>query len=213
MLLQLENDSFDIPGNRTGASNHSARQFLHEGSTKLTQHFRDCPWRAIAPMLPGTPCYLTAEPEAVFTHNESWEKEKPPLPCKAFQEQAFDSSLCLWGRRGGSPRSSITCCPGQCSYMREAQGPWLLHALIPGELLLVLERTPGTHLFSHRDPNLFPVSPRLSSAQMSTMSTRAERWSSEAASASLVALRSCCKCLSLSDSAGLCSSSRTSCPF
>lgn len=30
-------------------------------------------------------CYPTAEPdEAVFTHNESWEKEKPPLSFKAF---------------------------------------------------------------------------------------------------------------------------------
>lgn len=74
--------------------------------------------------VPTDPCYPTAEPdEAVFTHNESWEKEKTPLPFKAFQEKAFDSSPCLWGRKGGSPTPSMTRWPCATQPCEKGSGP------------------------------------------------------------------------------------------
>lgn len=158
-------------------------------------------------------CYPTPEPdEAVFTHNESWEKEKPPLSFKAFQEKAFDSSLCLWSRKEGSPRPSMTCSPSALQPCEKGPGPMAAPCFHPRRTPACSGTCSGVHLFNHLDLDFFPESSCLSLAQMSTMSTRAEMWSSEAASASLVALRSCCRCLSLSDSVELCSSSRTSCP-
>lgn len=155
--------------------------------------------------IPRGPCYPTTEPdEAVFTHNESWEKEKPPMSFKALQEKAFDLSLCLWSRKGGSSRSSMTCSP--CALQACEKGPGPMAAPCSHPRTAACSGTcRGVHLFNHLDLDFFLESPCLSFAQMSTMSTRAERWSSEAASASLVALRICWRCLSLSDSAELCS--------
>lgn len=74
--------------------------------------------------VPTDPCYPTAEPdEALPTHNESWEKEKTSLPLKAFQEKVFDLSLCLWGRKGGSPRPSMTYWPCAMQPCEKGPGP------------------------------------------------------------------------------------------
>lgn len=74
--------------------------------------------------IPRGPCYPTTEPdEAVFTHNESSEKEKTALSFKALQEKAFDLSLCLWSRKGGSSRPSMTCSPCALQACEKGPGP------------------------------------------------------------------------------------------
>lgn len=76
---------------------------------RLRQRFRDCVrgeqllQRYHGPLLPYSWTWWNCA-----SHHEGWEKEKTPLPFQAFQEKAFHSSPCLWGRKGGSPRPSMT---------------------------------------------------------------------------------------------------------
>lgn len=209
MLLQLENDSFDIPENRMFQQKHSAaaRQFLPEGSTDwdisgTVSMKSNC---STVPMLP----YNWNWWSCVYPQWELGERKKHHCHLRPSKKKHLTRLHACGAEKEGVPDHPWHAGPVQRSHGRRAQAPWLLHVLIPGEYLLVLEHAPGVYLFNHLDLDFFPESLSLSLAQMSTMSTRAERWSSEAASASLVALRSCCRCSSLSDSTGLCSSSGT----
>lgn len=50
------------------------------------------------------PCYPTAEPdEAVFTHNESWEKEKTPLPFKPSKKKHLTPLRACEAEKEGVP--------------------------------------------------------------------------------------------------------------
>ena len=113
-------------------------------------------------------------------------------------------------QRDTAPRHAASV---QGSHARRAEAPRLLRVLLLGGHLLFLERASGAYLFNHPDLDFSTKSlglhTYLSSAQISTMSARADRWSSEATSPSLFALRSRCKCFSLSDSVGRSSSAKS----
>lgn len=124
---------------------------------------------------------------------------------KAFQEKHLGHlHACKQKRLSQTSQSSAvshTTPSVQGRHTRRAQAPCSSHMRTatlfhhPALDFVSLRSLPSLHIY-------------LSSAQISTMSTRAERWSSEATSASLLALSSCCKCFSLSDNVGLSFSSK-----
>jgi len=144
----------------------------------------------------------------------------PKCQFKAFQEKRSTRLRAREaGQEGGPDQPKLSEEPKRPSepqthhhHVRRAQAPCPLCVL----LLLFLEGSPGASLFNHPALGFFTKSLGLNtylrSAQISTMSSRADRWSSEATSPSLFALRSRCRCFSLSDSVGLSSSTKSLLP-
>lgn len=132
------------------------------------------------------------------------------VPVKQKRREAQTSQSSAVSKRDAASHDTLSLCKAATW---EGPRPQVCSVLLPGGHLLFLEHAPGVYLFNHPALDFFTKSLGLhmclTSAQISTMSTRADRWSSEATSPSLFALRSRCKCFSLSDSVGLTSSTKS----